>query len=925
MSSANGPKLAGIGRSGDSDIVLCMDARDAGSYPGEPTINELFDPRTSLHYGWGSSYMLNSFPIAPTVAYSSSPNSFTAPVPVPGKIEFGTYWPKTWWEGDINLGASRAFSAGDTIMFSGWYLPWTSEEAAIIAAGRGLSSNTMGLHIYSSAGGHGQALDLKPVAGGAQPVNGFNHWWYFEFLLTIPSGGVTGNVRIEDRGWDYYFNNSGSSGGAAVFDVKYYWCNVQIELKPYRTPLVRKTGRGVAAGEVSDAYSRPVSTNLMIHGNVGTGTTFKDSSPTKVALTNTNGVSHSSVGKFPGGSLKFVRSSSQYLDTASTDACNFGTGDWTIDFWFNMTSGQTDRMHALTAGTYTGCGGGSNIDFNFNDGNGFWLYWNGCGSPNILFGSDGDYGDGAWHHMAVTRRLGMVRVWVDGVHKGSNNYSSSTSMGSTDAIHVGSSGGGTFWDGYLDEIRITKGTALWSGSRAFTPPTRRNRSAPVVDLSGNHQGGNFATTDMTDVRTYNKGQVIEPIANAYWNFDGTDDSISLGGTTVAAADRPLNAYPFTFTAWVTSDTGWISPSGMDELLNMNIAGQRVSLGTVVYSGWPTGPTIMYGGSAHWSCASSAFGNPTGWTHIAYVVVGSNNSAHKIYINGIPQVLTNNGLSHGGTAGWTLGSNSVNAEHWVGNIANAQLYNRALSEAEVRQNVSEFASRFKLAPPRMVTSGLVVHLDSTNASSYPGTGTTWTDLSGLGNNGTLNNFTGPSAGSTSGFDTNTSWMMFDRHVGASDGAYNNYVNIPNSASLDECLITNGMTVAYWFRQDTYRCTAMTKWSGSWEIYYCSGLVFRTQGTGGSDFAAGGVATGGWEYIVCASDATSRSVYRNGVLQGTQTSTVSSQNTTSPVSVGAYAGGAYAMQGSLPLYTLYNRKLSAAEVTQNFEADRDRFGV
>jgi hypothetical protein len=220
---------------------------------------------------------------------------------------------------------------------------------------------------------------------------------------------------------------------------------------------------------------------------------------------------------------------------------------------------------------------------------------------------------------------------------------------------------------------------------------------------------------------------------------------------------------------------------------------------------------------------------------------------------------------------------------------------------------------------------VVHLDSTNPASYPGSGTTWSDLSGNGNNGTLNNFTGPSAGSTSGFDNSTNLMMYDRHVGGGDGSSNNYVGIPNSASLDGCLITNGVTIAYWFRQDTYRCTAMTKWDGSWEIYYCASLTFRTQGTGGSDFVAGGSATGAFEYIVCASDATSRSIYRNGVLQGSQTSTVSSQNTTNPVSVGAYTGGSYAMEGSLPLYTLYNRKLSAAEVTQNFQADRERFGV
>ena len=40
-------------------------------------------------------------------------------------------------------------------------------------------------------------------------------------------------------------------------------------------------------------------------------------------------------------------------------------------------------------------------------------------------------------------------------------------------------------------------------------------------------------------------------------------------------------------------------------------------------------------------------------------------------------------------------------------------------------------------PRIVTDGLVLALDAGNTKSYPGSGTTWTDLSGQGNNGTLN--------------------------------------------------------------------------------------------------------------------------------------------------------------------------------------------
>jgi hypothetical protein len=54
-------------------------------------------------------------------------------------------------------------------------------------------------------------------------------------------------------------------------------------------------------------------------------------------------------------------------------------------------------------------------------------------------------------------------------------------------------------------------------------------------------------------------------------------------------------------------------------------------------------------------------------------------------------------------------------------------------------------------PSIVTDGLVLCLDAGNPKSYPGSGTTWTDLSGNGNNGTLVNgvgYSGDNLGSLS---------------------------------------------------------------------------------------------------------------------------------------------------------------------------------
>ena len=231
-------------------------------------------------------------------------------------------------------------------------------------------------------------------------------------------------------------------------------------------------------------------------------------------------------------------------------------------------------------------------------------------------------------------------------------------------------------------------------------------------------------------------------------------------------------------------------------------------------------------------------------------------------------------------------------------------------------------------PHLVTDGLVLGLDSMNPKSYPGSGTTWYDLSGNENHGTLNTFTGDGPGSTSGYDTNTKYMMFDRHVGTSDNAANNRVLINSSPSLQQCLSENGVTIEFWLRMDTYYCTAISRWAGPWEIYYCTNLVHRTIGTGGSD------GNSGYSYInqfqkfhqiIATHDGTLRTLYVNGVNVLTDTNNVTSQNSSAQLPLGGYSNGNYAFVGAIPIFNLYNRALSLTEIQQNYNATKTRFGL
>jgi hypothetical protein len=664
MSTTGGPKLEGIGRGGASNLVLEMDAHDAKSYPGEPTTNLFPQPSlASASVGttwsgnggtWGTSTATVESVMGPDGKYIKAvSNQHTASGGGTAHIWFFY----NYLSGMGSAQRDLTLTNGTTYTCSWW---WKANES------RTATSN----NIYF--------VGVANVStGGSNIVT--TEW--SKASITFTFGGTTGTYNP-----GHYFYNVGDS---TAVGFKVWYAMLQIEEKTYATPAVRSQLSGFG----QQGYNaRPASVNLMIHGNVGTGTSFEDSSPEKNVLTTINSLGHGGVSKFSGGSLgKFTRGSSQYIEVASTDAANFGTGDWTVDYWFNMTSGQTDRMHAINIGTYAT----SNLSFNFNDGNAFWLYWNGSGSPNIIFGSDGDYGDGAWHHMAVTRASGMIRIWVDGVHKGSNNYNSSISMGTTTTIGVG--GPSPYWDGYLDEVRITKGTALWVGSGNFTPPTRRNRNAPVVDLSGSDNGGNFNTKDMTDVATYRDGQVIEPVASAVWDFDGTDDKIL------------INTKPFDlkcFTIAIKQERGGGFYPGTTSQVNLGVAIGTSGYNGIVIGDW-TGTmddeTLSWWGYGSGGSGSSATyikdEIAVGW-HI--FTFNWNGSDYDIWVDGTKRTTYargggsgHSGLLSGVTAIYPGWSSGWTTSYFIGQIGSLRAFDVSLTDQQVKQNFNSQRSRFKV--------------------------------------------------------------------------------------------------------------------------------------------------------------------------------------------------------------------------------------
>lgn len=237
-------------------------------------------------------------------------------------------------------------------------------------------------------------------------------------------------------------------------------------------------------------------------------------------------------------------------------------------------------------------------------------------------------------------------------------------------------------------------------------------------------------------------------------------------------------------------------------------------------------------------------------------------------------------------------------------------------------INRIGTRFlKSKPPPasgLVTNGLFVHHDASNAASYPGTGTTVTDLTGNGNTGTLTN--GPTFSSSAG----GCFVL--------DGS-NDYINLANNASL--CAKTGApITLSMWIYVSSLTgCTLFSKLTSSYGFDgYNVGMTntgianSTTNGTGIDRRLSSGSSVfsiNTWYFVTfvtqITSTAASTKYYVNTTLAYSGAHGNDSYNESNPLLLGV------TLNGRIGAFYFYTRELSLAEITQNFNATRTRYGV
>jgi hypothetical protein len=405
---------------------------------------------------------------------------------------------------------------------------------------------------------------------------------------------------------------------------------------------------------------------------------------------------------------------------------------------------------------------------------------------------------------------------------------------------------------------------------------------------------------------------IDNTENRSIYFDGTNDYILYSSLGLTSGD------PKSLFAWI-KPSSISTTTGYTRLLNyMPDASNRFLLSL---TSWNTpNNTYKISGTPNNNSATllktSNNYNLNEWRLVGWTFDGS---SQNFYVDGVLQSsIADTSGSYGftGNSGFIIGARTdTSATFYKGNVGVAQIYNRALSATEILQNYN--ATKKKYSPEEnIVTNGLVLYIDPSKASSYPGTGNTIYDLSGFGNTGTLSaglSFSALNGGSIVNDAGNKVLSYPSANFSTNNFTMEAWVSVRNYPSTNAVFISNrGTSDNGWLLDVTFNK---------------KGRVFiqRDAGTSYSIETTNELGLNKWSNLSVVRNGTNLSMYRDGIFQNSTTlpSNYNIQSAYANDYVFRYFSSSGALDGNISSIKYYNRALSQQEILQNYNATKNRF--
>ena len=287
-----------------------------------------------------------------------------------------------------------------------------------------------------------------------------------------------------------------------------------------------------------------------------------------------------------------------------------------------------------------------------------------------------------WYHLAFVRNGSSFKIYVDGVEDASATNSGSITAATSDSNSVAQIGylrtaGGAdrYFDGYLDDLRVTKGVARYKS--AFTPPdeidlsTDTHREYVTLFLDGdgtaNGQNNTFTDSSSNNFTVTESGSVVQGVFSPYgdnWSnsFDGSGDGVSIATDSVldwgTSTDFTMECLFYSNVALTSNtilfDTRNTSSAGTGVLFGINSSSKLV---LVVLNNFDITGTTSEAGR---------------WYHLAVV---RNSGTFEVFIDGVSEATSSTSRNIQNANGITVGGKQLSSTSYdspTGYISNARV-------------------------------------------------------------------------------------------------------------------------------------------------------------------------------------------------------------------------------------------------------------
>ena len=552
-----------------------------------------------------------------------------------------------------------------------------------------------------------------------------------------------------------------------------------------------------------------------------------------------------------------------YLTLDGSADFAFGTGDFTIECWMYRVS-ATDDSTIIRSGPASGTTAGA-WELNIQANNMIMFSWDVYTGGSWLLSGAISVG---WNHIAVSKVGTTLRIFINGVISATNSPFSANLSHTPTSVYVGGLSAGQYLNGYIDDLRITKGVARYISN--FTPPTESLATNKKTYLDpywnnvvlGLHMDGADDGTVFTDVKGSTPsvtGGVVTSLTKQ--KFGAASAKFTSSGDYITIPNLAIGTSDFTVEFWM-------NPTSVSDC---SILSQIAGLMMYCYSGnLHIGMAEGFAGDFSTTAVASVWTNVvlcrSGVTYRAFVngqLIGTQTGSASVFENGYPLKLGHN-------------------------VAIGGIYEGYIDDLRITKGVGRYTADFQ--PVQLPFPEKAYDPVPYVSDAYLGNVVLGMHMDGADNGTVFTDYTSKTVTPSGNAVTKTGVKKFGTASAYFDGN-NDYISTPGAA--DFTLGTDDFTIEAWVKMSAQAADKLvvdyyaTGFSG-WQMFVEStGEVTFYESNPNLSVLTSNIRVNDntWHHIAFARDGGTLRVFCDGNLDGSVANTKNHSAVLTSLSIGA----------------------------------------